>query len=76
MHSRDALGPSIYPPRNQTKTIQELATRAHNMELSIAASEVEEPPYQMFHESEDEEEEKEYPSDDEEEEVENGGKAS
>ena len=58
------------------KTFEELATRAHDMELSIAASEVEEPPYQMLHESEEEEEEEEYPSDDEEEEVENGGKAS
>ena len=39
MYLRDALGTTLYFTRHQTKVFEELATRAHYMELSIAATE-------------------------------------
>ena len=36
MHPGHALGTSLYFEGNKTRTFEELATRAHNMELSIA----------------------------------------
>ncbi|KAK4404359.1 hypothetical protein Sango_0804500 [Sesamum angolense] len=46
VYSRNALGTSLYPPRNLAQILLELATRAHDMELSMMASGVEGPPVQ------------------------------
>ena len=35
MYSRNALGASLHLARNKTKSFEDLATRAHDMELSM-----------------------------------------
>ncbi|KAL0290130.1 UNVERIFIED_CONTAM: hypothetical protein Scaly_2682800 [Sesamum calycinum] len=56
VYSRNALGISLYPPRNLAKSFEELATRAHDMELSMIASAVEGPPAQELRRSKEKQE--------------------